>query len=144
MKWQHELQKRRREWKWLDTVWERSIAGRGEWKVTNHEVIEYLCMQETIDYDITKLMAPNHRKECILPGGCPDWEYDRERVASADLECPIIIMAYAGHNQYILDGNHRLQKAINKGKESIKAKTLTLDDPKIPEAFRIVFHGDDT
>ena len=130
-------------WQWQDTAWERSRAGRGEWKVTIHEVIEYLSMQEIIDYDIEKLMAPNHRNERILPGGCPDWAYDHERVANADLECSIIIMVYAGHNQYILDGNHRLQKAINKGKESIKAKFLTLDDPKTPEAFRIVFRGDE-
>ena len=129
--------------KWQDTAWERAIAGRREWKVTIHEVIEYLSMQEIIDYDIEKLMAPNPRNKRILPGGTRFWQYDPERVANADLECPIIIMAYGGHNQYILDGNHRLQKAINKGKKSIKAKILTLDDPKIPEAFTIVFRGDE-
>ena len=146
MKWQHELEKKRLEWKWQDTVWERSVAGGGEWKVTICEVIEHLSMQEIINYDIEKLMAPNHRNERILPGGCPDWEYDHERVANADLECPIILIAHCTGDSvvnklYILDGNHRLQKAINEGKKSINAKILNLDNPQTPKAFKIVFDG---
>ena len=48
---------------------------------------------------------------------------DPERIKHADLACPILIIE-EGDRRWILDGNHRLQKAINKGYDSIKAKII--------------------
>ena len=59
-----------------------------------------------------------------------------KRVAAASLEYPIIIVKRDGQYQYVLDGNHRLQKAIDKEIESIEAKILDLDNPETPERFK--------
>ena len=43
-----------------------------------------------------------------------------------------------GQYTYVLDGNHRLQKAVELDKP-LKAKVLNLDDPKTPEKYRELF-----
>ena len=48
---------------------------------------------------------------------------DQERVDNASLLYPILIVEEESR-RYILDGNHRLQKAINENKSTIKAKIL--------------------
>jgi hypothetical protein len=122
---------------WRDTSWE--MGGR-RWerqadnkKVTISEVIDHLSAPDPIDINVSELTQD------ILPGGLPDWEYDRARVTAASLEYPIIIVKSAGQYKYILDGNHRLQKAINEKVENIKAKILDLDNPETPEVFKKMF-----
>ncbi len=115
---------------WRDTSWQ--LRPRSDEAVTILEVIEHLSTQETIYMCIEKLT------EHVSPGGTVDWAYDPERVAAADLEYPIIIVQWAdpqGHIRYILDGNHRFQKATNEGVESIKVKILDLDKADTPEMF---------
>ena len=48
---------------------------------------------------------------------------DTERVANSDISCPILIVQNE-NEKYILDGNHRVQKAINERHTTIKAKIL--------------------
>lgn len=48
---------------------------------------------------------------------------DRERVDNASLLYPILVVEDET-GRYILDGNHRLQKAINENQTTIKAKIL--------------------
>ena len=132
---------------WRDTSWS-GVPPRPDEKVTIVDVIDYLSAQEPIDINV--LEFTRH----ILPGGVPAWDYDPERVAATSLEYPIIIVKSAsvkisdtiitareGQYRHVLDGNHRLQKAINEGVESIKAKILDLDNPETPEVFKGMFGG---
>ena len=63
-----------------------------------------------------------------------------ERVAAANLDYPIIVVKSGGQYKYVLDGNHRLQQAIERPEvKTIKAKILDLSDEETPEIFvRIV------
>ena len=64
-----------------------------------------------------------------------------ERVAAASLQYPVIVVKSGGQYRFVLDGNHRLQKAIDEEVESIKAKILDLDNPETPEVFKRMFGG---
>ena len=48
---------------------------------------------------------------------------DHSRVHAADISYPILIVEEDGR-RWILDGNHRLQKAINEGYDAVKVKIL--------------------
>ena len=61
---------------------------------------------------------------------------DEDRIMKAELQYPIILVQEDGEFSYILDGNHRLAKAILTGEEYIKAKVLYLDDKNTPEDFK--------
>ena len=49
-----------------------------------------------------------------------------DRAMKADLKYPIIITKYNGNYDMILDGNHRLHKAVEIGEDTIQAKVLDL------------------
>ena len=105
-----------------DTSWEA-----GDDKVTIGEVAGYLG-DKTVDIDVLELSQQ-------IP---PLPTAGAERVAAASLEYPIIVVKSDGQYRYVLDGNHRLQQAIDRPEvESIKAKILDLDDlePKDPETL---------
>ena len=63
-----------------------------------------------------------------------------DRIDKADLSFPIIITKKGGKFIEVLDGNHRLQKAVDQDKP-LKAKVLNLDDAKTPENFKKMFGG---
>ena len=54
-----------------------------------------------------------------------------DRAMKSDLKYPIIITKNKGRYDMILDGNHRLHKAIETGVKEIKAKILDLS--QVPE-----------
>ena len=111
---------------WRDTSWEDDAG-----KVTIGDVVDYLG-DETVDINVLELSQQ-------LP---PLPTRGAERVSAASLEHPIIIvMKGRGKYQFVLDGNHRLQKAIDEKVESIKAKILDLDNPETPEVFKKIFGG---
>ena len=110
---------------WRDTSWENDDE-----KVTIGDVIDYLG-DKTVDINVLELSQQ-------LP---PLPIRGAERVAAASLEYPIIVVKRDGQYQYVLDGNHRLQKAIDNKVESIKAKILDLDNPETPERFKRMFGG---
>lgn len=64
---------------------------------------------------------------------------DPHKVNEANLEYPIIVLEHGGIYRYILDGNHRLQKAIDKKNITIKAKILDLDNSETPEKYKKLF-----
>ena len=64
---------------------------------------------------------------------------DQDRVAAANLDYPIVVVKSKGRYQYVLDGNHRIQQAIDKDKEMIKAKVLDLDSNQTPKKYKKVF-----
>ena len=107
---------------WRDTSWETDDG-----KVSIGDVIDYLG-ERTIDINVLELS----RQIPHLPTD------GAERVAAASLEFPIIVVKFGGKYQFVLDGNHRLQRAIDEKVESIKARILDLDNPKTPEVFKKV------
>ena len=110
---------------WRDTSWETDDE-----KVTIGDVVAYLG-DETADVNVLELSQQ-------LP---PLPTRGAKRVAAASLEYPIIVVKSGGQYRFVLDGNHRLQKAIDEKVESIKAKILDLDNPETPEAFKRMFGG---
>jgi hypothetical protein len=110
---------------WRDTSWENDDE-----KVTIGDVVDYLG-DETVDINVLELSQQ-------LP---PLPTRGAERVTTANLEYPIIVVKSGGQYRSVLDGNHRLQRAIDEEVESIKAKILDLDNPETPEAFKRMFGG---
>ena len=110
---------------WRDTSWETDDE-----KVTIGDVVDYLG-DKTVDINVLEL---SQQLPSLPTQGA-------ERVAAASLEYPIIVVKSGGQYRYVLDGNHRLQKAIDEEVESIKAKILDLDNPETPEMFKRMFGG---
>ncbi len=110
---------------WRDTSWETDDE-----KVTIKDVVDYLG-DETVDIDVLELSKQ-------LP---PLPTRGAERVAAASLKYPIIVVKSGGQYRFVLDGNHRLQRAIDEEAENIKAKILDLDNPETPEVFKRMFGG---
>ena len=110
---------------WRDTSWEND----GD-KVTLGEIDDFLG-DKTVDINVLELS----KQIPALP------TRGEERVAAASLDFPIIVVKKDGQFKYVLDGNHRLQKAINQEVETIKAKILDVSAEETPERFRKMFGG---
>ena len=111
---------------WRNTSWQDVIDGK-KVKITIGQVVDYLG-DETVDINVLELSRQIPRRPTTAAA----------RVAAASLEFPIMVVKFGGKYQYVLDGNHRLQKAIDEDVESIKARILDLDNPKTPEVFKKV------
>ena len=111
---------------WRDTSWKDD----GE-EVTIGEVVDYLG-DETVDINVLELSQQLPRSLTTT---------NPERIASANLDYPIIVIKSGGQYQSVLDGNHRLQKAIDQGVENIKAKILDLTADETPAKFKRIFGG---
>ena len=118
---------------WEDTSW---TLGDGE-KVTIGEISDYLG-DETIDVDPVNVkdQVLKSRGKDRLPVG--PGITSQERVDAANLSFPIIITKLGGKYTQVLDGNHRLQKAVDHEKP-LKAKILDLDNPETPEKYKELF-----
>jgi len=104
---------------------------KGEEKITLGDVDDYLG-NETDDVNVSELS----QQIPSLP------IRGTERVSAARLDYPIIVNKSGGQYRCVLDGNHRLQKAIDQRVKSIKAKILDLDNPETPEIFVRMFGGE--
>ena len=115
-----------------------SMRLKTSWKTDDDEVVlgdvvDYLG-DETVDINVLEL---SQQLPSLPTRGA-------KRVAAASLEYPIIVVKSGGQYQYVLDGNHRLQKAIEEEIESIKAKILDVStEAKTPERFKKMFGGQD-
>jgi len=110
---------------WRNTSWKTDDE-----KATIGDVVDYLG-DETVNIDVLEL---SQQLPSLPTQGA-------ERVAAASLEYPVIVVKSGGQYRFVLDGNHRLQKAIDEEVESIKAKILDLDNPETPEVFKKMFGG---
>jgi len=64
---------------------------------------------------------------------------DDKRVQAADLKYPVIIVVgMNGKYKSILDGNHRVDKAIRNDIPTVKARELDLQDA--PEKYKALFN----
>lgn len=104
------------------TFWESEIDGEPV-RVTLSDVLDYLDNGVEID--------PNSISHLLI-----DVERDENRIQSADLSYPIILTYRGGKLLSILDGQHRVVKAIRDG-VNIRARILDLDFA--PENFKSVF-----
>ena len=93
---------------WEQTFWEDDQGNR----TTIQEVLEVLRDEPVISLEVASLT--HLRRTTTEP----------DRKEKADLSFPIVVTAKDGKFQSILDGNHRLQKAIDKGVTHISAKIL--------------------
>lgn len=118
---------------WRDTSWSLEDGK----KVTIGEISDYLG-DETIDVDPVEVknQVLKSRGKDRLPVG--PGITSQERVDAADLSFPIIAAMKDGKYTQVLDGNHRLQKAVDHDKP-LKAKVLDLDDPETPEKYKELF-----
>ena len=122
---------------WRDTSWEDDDE-----KITIGDVADHLG-DETIDVipsDVRDQVLKSRGKD-RLPVGPGITSQDR--IDKADLSFPIIITKKGGKFIDVLDGNHRLQKAVDEDVKSIKAKILDLDNTETPENFKKMFGGQD-
>jgi hypothetical protein len=108
-----------------DTYW---MSSNGN-KITLSQLLDAIK-----DYPV--IQAPIEKVEKIIikkdSGGI-----ELDRLSKADFKYPIIIVVDNNNNyKYILDGNHRANKAIETGLESIPAKLVNIK--KLPQEFQDV------
>lgn len=104
--------------KWEETSWD---------KIPIKSVIEYLNKE--------KVPIEKYATEDVCSKVAKDLDLDDERVELANLDFPIIIVKKNNKLQYVLDGNHRLEKAKRDKNKYIKARILDLDGSNIPKQF---------
>jgi hypothetical protein len=117
--------------KYLKTFWEAEIDGKTK-KVTIQDVIKHLdyVNSEVIEIDINELKSLSIFKKSIT-------KETLNRIESSDTSYPIIVSKLNGRYNRIIDGNHRLQKAIMNNKKIIKARVLLLNNA--PDTFYELF-----
>lgn len=72
-----------------------------------------------------------------------DQDYDEEnkdRVDKSSLKYPIIVIKSKGNYKSILDGNHRLYKAIKSKLKTIKIQVIDLDSKTTPSSYKKLFN----
>jgi hypothetical protein len=106
----------------LETFWETEVDGE-TLRVTIKDVMNYLHTDVEIE--------PNELKHLLI-----DVERDPIRVENADLKYPIIVAKYGHDFISILDGQHRLVKALRDG---VKVKAKILDLEKTPDTWKKIF-----
>lgn len=112
---------------WGDTSWETDSE-----KITIQDVLNYLSNHKVYDIPVQYIVD-------TLGNTYTSVQTEPERILKADLSYPIVIVKKNGKLSYILDGNHRMTKAIEIGKDTIKTKILDLDNPNVPPVFKEVF-----
>ena len=89
-------------------------------KLTINDVNDYL---DNHNIDVIDIPVVDIENLCIAT--------DVNRSENSDLSYPIIITTNGGEYGMLLDGHHRLLKAINSGIINIKARVLELNDAPI-------------
>jgi len=112
---------------WDETSWETDTE-----KITIQDVLDYLDNDEVYNLPVKHIAD-------TLGDSFTSVKKDLDRILKADLNYPIIIVKKKGELSYILDGNHRMKKAIEIGADTIKGKILDLDSENIPPVFKELF-----
>lgn len=110
---------------YAETSWSDNIEGVNQ-TITISDVENYLSATPVIEIAVAVI-----KNMCVHVNKTS--EKTKQRAASANLDFPIIISRdFNGEYNMILDGHHRLLKAIILGNEFIKAKVLNLNSaPKL-------------
>lgn len=104
----------------------------GDVTITIKDVEEYL---DSNNIQPTEIKVDEIADMCVHNGKKD--EATLKRAQAADLSFPIIMAENNGERVMILDGHHRLKKAIDNGVENIMTRVLELSDA--PEEFRKMF-----
>ena len=116
----------------------KRVLGEKDWKETSWEDEEgKINIGDVVDYigdNIRNISVSDLQNKLKLP--LDNVTKEKARIMKADLQYPIILVQEDGEFSYVLDGNHRLEKAIMTGEEYIKAKVLYLDDKNTPQEFK--------
>ena len=112
---------------WGDTSWVTDTE-----KITIQDVLNYLSNHKVYDIPVQYIVD-------TLGNSFTRVQTEPERILKADLSYPIVIVKKNGKLSYVLDGNHRMTKAIDMGEDTIKTKVLDLDDPNVPPVFKELF-----
>ena len=118
-------------------------GGENDERITLRDVLEYFEVNSIMPKEFNtrelfyKLSGGKKVLRIIKKGG----KESEERVKTASLEYPIVVIKRDSKIEYVLDGNHRLQKAKNNIKENehIFVLELDMDDPRILEEFVSMF-----
>lgn len=114
-----------------ETQWIKTICGKEE-KITISDVQNYLKDKSVIEIlveDIKNMFIHLDKHD----------EQTKIRSQKANLSYPIIMTKKVnGEYGMILDGHHRLKKAIDNNIEKIKAKVVELD--KAPKLYKQMFN----
>lgn len=87
--------------------------------------------------ELTKSIPVQNIPIQILKDKLLEWDDINEYKKSVNLKYPVLIIVNSDNDiLYILDGHHRIHKAINKNLTVIKAKLIKLCD--LPENFQYV------
>jgi len=93
----------------IDTYWE-TLSG----KITLLELLEHTTAEEIVEPEIFESLLPDvHR--------------NTDRIEAADLSYPIIVSVHKGEPKLVVDGQHRVVKAIKYG-EMIRVRYLDIKD----------------
>ena len=106
-----------------ESSWEREVDGKVI-KITLNDVLNYLDNGVEID--------PHEIEHLLI-----DVERDSERVEASDLDYPVILLSSGGEIKSILDGQHRVVKALEND-EMVKIRILDLD--LAPEKFNKILN----
>jgi hypothetical protein len=108
-----------------DTSW----TGSGGKKITLQQLLDTIKEYPVIQAPIEKVEKVIIKKDTI--------GIESDRLSAADVKFPIIIIIdNNGNYKYILDGNHRANKAIDAGLKYIPAKLVNIK--KLPQEFQDV------
>ena len=108
-----------------DTSW----TGSNGQKITLQQLLDVIKNYPIIQAPIEKVEKIIIKKDS---GGI-----ESNRLSAADVKYPIIIVIDdSGNYKYVLDGNHRANKAIDAGLKSIPAKLVNVK--KLPQEFQDV------
>jgi len=139
---------------WQDTSWKTDDGST----VTIGQVIDYLG-DEMFDINVLELsqQIPGLFDDEYLQSPDGGERVDATRFGEYQTDemgektwvwFPVIIVEQDGQYQYVLDGNHRLQKAIDndftvraldRDYKTIKAKILDVSSEETPEVFKQLF-----
>jgi hypothetical protein len=115
----------------MKTYWQNEDGSK---KITIKDVIKELDRQ---NIPIKKIPLSKLRPILINQ----DYEEKgKERVAKASLEYPIIVVISNGKYKSILDGNHRVFKALNQNINTIEVRELNLDSKATPKIYKQLFN----
>tara|TARA_R110000868_G_scaffold411565_1_gene705372 strand:+ start:1130 stop:1552 length:423 start_codon:yes stop_codon:yes gene_type:complete len=115
---------------WIGTSWTDTIDGK-EVTVTIKDILDLIKERPVQEID-THILEPYALHKTKTDAGT------LANIKKANLNYPIIVLKKHTTTYQILDGNHRLQKAINNKIPHIKARVIELKD--MPSDWQKVFN----
>lgn len=115
---------------WAGTSWQDTTEDGRTIKITLNDVLAFSKDTPVSELNVKDLESIALHKDKTD-------EETLKNVQKANLDYPILVLNKPGGKKSILDGHHRLQKAIVNKIPKIKAKVMNLSD--MPEDWQIIF-----